>query len=115
MIGIIPFTVLFMATPQLFEFVFGTQWREAGNIAQVLLPWIFLNFLVSPVSTITIVVHKQKEALLLTIADGLFKFTSILIGHYCNSYLVAFTLMSISGCMLMTFDVFWYYRIARNN
>jgi lipopolysaccharide exporter len=115
LLGLLPFTVLLIFTPQIFAFIFGSQWREAGIIAQILLPWIFLNFLVSPVSTITIVAHKQKEALLLTIVDGLFKFTSILIGHYVNSYLVAFTLMSVSGCLLMVFDLFWYYRIAKND
>ena len=55
------FLILFLISPQLFTFVFGDKWLEAGQIAQILVPWLFLNFLVTPVSCLPLIVNKQKQ------------------------------------------------------
>lgn len=59
-ISIIPFTVLFFFGSDLFGFVFGEKWREAGRIAEILAPALMLNFIVSPISSLSLVLSKQK-------------------------------------------------------
>lgn len=59
-ISIIPFTVLFFFGSDLFGFVFGEKWREAGRIAEILSPALMLNFIVSPISSLSLVLSKQK-------------------------------------------------------
>jgi len=113
LIGIIPFLILFVFAPVLFSFIFGKQWTEAGEVTQILAPWIFLNFLVSPVSSLPVIVNKQKQGFLITLADILLKTAAIAIGGYYHNYVIAFLLLSSSGCLLIIFDLFWYYHIAK--
>lgn len=59
-IAVIPFTILFFYGAPIFRFIFGEQWAESGQIAQIAAPALLLNFLVSPVSTLALILSKQK-------------------------------------------------------
>jgi len=112
LIGFPGFLILFLFTPQIFGFVFGERWFHAGEIARVLIPWLFLNFLVSPVSSIVLVYKKQKQAFLITIIDAALHLIALLIGGYYNDYMLGFILMSAGGSLLMLFALWWYYSLA---
>lgn len=43
---------LMMISPQLFAFVFGEQWREAGTLAAIMAPAAIINLAVAPVARI---------------------------------------------------------------
>lgn len=60
LIAIIPFIILFFYGAPIFEFVFGKQWVESGKIAEILAPALLMNFLVSPISTLALILSKQK-------------------------------------------------------
>ncbi len=60
LLGIGPSLVLFLFSPQLFAIAFGENWRAAGELAQVLAPLYFLNFVASPLSYVFFVAGKQK-------------------------------------------------------
>lgn len=64
LLGMGPSLVLFFFSPQLFAFIFGEQWRAAGEMAQILAPLYFLNFIASPLSYVFFVAGKQKVDLL---------------------------------------------------
>ncbi|MEA2018328.1 MAG: oligosaccharide flippase family protein [Campylobacterota bacterium] len=55
------FITLYFISPELFAFVFGEKWRVAGEYTQILLPYLFMNFLISPISQIPIILNKQKQ------------------------------------------------------
>lgn len=59
-LGMFPFLVLLVSGQELFAFVFGNEWMEAGNYIEYLAIWIFLNFVSAPLSTIFSVVDKLK-------------------------------------------------------
>lgn len=59
-IAVIPFTILFFYGVPIFRFIFGDQWVESGQIAQIAAPALLLNFLVSPISTLALILSKQK-------------------------------------------------------
>ncbi len=63
LIAIVPFTVLYFYGEPIFGFVFGDQWEESGRIAEILAPALFLNFLISPVSTLALILSKQRTML----------------------------------------------------
>ena len=84
-------------------------------MAQILAPWLFLNFIVSSVSSITLVCEKQKEAFIITGIDVLLRLMALAMGCFYESYRVAFLWMSINGSLLMLFTLWWYDRIARLN
>ncbi|HEY0061371.1 MAG TPA: oligosaccharide flippase family protein [Telluria sp.] len=68
LLGIGPSLVLVLFSPQLFAWVFGANWREAGEMAQILAPLYFLNFIASPLSYVFFVAGKQKMDLVWQIA-----------------------------------------------
>ena len=68
MLGLGPSLVLFFWSPQLFALIFGEQWRPAGQLAQILAPLYFLNFIASPLSYVFYVAGKQKMDLVWQVA-----------------------------------------------
>ncbi|MEI6346751.1 MAG: oligosaccharide flippase family protein [Bacteroidota bacterium] len=113
LMGIIPFILITIFTPQLFAFVFSEEYRQAGEIAQYLMPWIFMNFLVSPISAITLIYNKQKQALLITIIDFSARIIAILVGGIFLNYTYSFILISIFCTIILIFATLWYYKIAK--
>lgn len=47
-IGVVPFIIVAVAGPSLFEFVFGQDWSNAGVYAQWLSVWIFFQYINKP-------------------------------------------------------------------
>ena len=61
LIGIVPYTLLFLFSPQIFEVIFGSNWRTAGEYTRYLTPWLFMVFLNSPLNGLMLILNKQKE------------------------------------------------------
>lgn len=61
MIAIVPFTIIFFFGEELFSFVFGENWATAGKYSEIMAPWLMMNFITSPFSTIPMVINRQKE------------------------------------------------------
>jgi len=112
LIGLPGFTVLFIFTPQIFEWVFGPEWIGAGEIARILTPWLALNFIVSPVSCITLVCNRQRAAFGFTISDTIVRFSALVVGGVLHDYKLAFIIISVFSGLLMIFALWWYYSIA---
>lgn len=58
-----PTLVLLLFSPGLFAWLFGDNWRPAGELARILAPLCFLNFVASPLSYVFFVAGKQKMEL----------------------------------------------------
>ncbi|MPM02216.1 hypothetical protein SDC9_48461 [bioreactor metagenome] len=98
--------------PKIFSFVFSPAYYQAGEIAALLLPWIYLNFLISPISGITLIFNKQKEALLLSVVDLLLRIATICVGGWFGDWELTFFLMSFICSFYLIFAGWWYFRIA---
>jgi O-antigen/teichoic acid export membrane protein len=57
--AILPFFLLYLYAPLLFELAFGEEWREAGVYTRILIPMFFLQFISSPLSMMYYVAQKQ--------------------------------------------------------
>lgn len=112
LIGLPGFFILFLFTPEIFSFIFSEKWREAGVIAQILIPWLFLNFIVSPVAGVPLIYNKQAHAFLITIADGLIRALALIIGGIYGNYKLSFLIISLSCSGIMLFAMWWYYSLA---
>jgi O-antigen/teichoic acid export membrane protein len=76
LVGALP-CLAFMATaPTLFTLYLGPDWREAGEIAQVLAPMLLLRLAVSPVSAVFQIAGQQR----LSFGLSLIAFTLVLAG-----------------------------------
>lgn len=66
-LGVPAFGLLFFVVEDLFVFVFGIEWKEAGKYAQILIPLFFIRFIVSTVTAVDAVMEKQNVFLLFNI------------------------------------------------
>lgn len=57
------FFLIHQYAPELFRFIFGPEWEAAGHMAKKLIPWLYLNLLTSPLSTIFVVWERQEYLL----------------------------------------------------
>lgn len=108
------FVVLVFFAPRIFVLVFGNNWREAGVYTQILSPWIFLNFLSSPVSQIPIIVDKQKYAFYIGLWYDLSLLFSVLVGYFTGNILYGLYSMSITGSLILLINMYWIFDISKN-
>ena len=71
MLSILPFTIIFFFGGDIFAFIFGNDWYESGKLSEIMAPWLMLNFIVSPLSTIPLVFNKQQSFFLLGLCASL--------------------------------------------
>ena len=110
MIGVCIFGPLFFVVEDLFTFVFGEEWTIAGEYARILIPLIFIRFIATPLTLITIIFEKQNidliwQILLLTLTlitfliawifklnviDFLLVYILVLSVHYIVSIIIAY-------------------------
>jgi len=81
LIGAAPFLIIFFASPPLFPFVFGDRWAEAGLIGAALVPWLYVNFITSPISMLFVVTRRQGIQLWFAIPFTATPFVSMLLFH----------------------------------
>lgn len=60
-LSLIPLLLIGLYGSDLFVFVFGKEWQQSGEMATLMIPWLMLNFMVSPISHLPIILRKQKS------------------------------------------------------
>jgi O-antigen/teichoic acid export membrane protein len=68
LLGSIPAIILWFWGVPLFRSAFGAQWVVSGSIAAVIAPWYLLEFIVSPVSRVVLVLSGQETKLIWDVA-----------------------------------------------
>lgn len=63
LLGLPVLAVILLAGPEIFAFVLGEEWTQAGEFAQWLSPWLYLTMIASPLSYLIDVKRKLKEFL----------------------------------------------------
>lgn len=66
LLGMVPLVLVGALAPSLTPWVFGPEWIRAGEIITLLVPWMLLQFIASPVSMVMFVVGRQRAMLVLT-------------------------------------------------
>ena len=69
------FSLIFFFSVDIFSFVFGENWKLAGEAASVMAPWLFINFVSSPLVSVMLVLNKQEWVLIFS-----FFYTSVPLG-----------------------------------
>jgi len=105
-IGIFPMILLIILGEQIFTFAFGDDWDVAGTYVKILVPWIFLVFLSSPITTLYNVFEKQKVWLTFSIALLVSRVIALAIGGTTGTPEFALALYSFTGA------VFWLWNNA---
>ncbi|XOF34670.1 MAG: lipopolysaccharide biosynthesis protein [Candidatus Electrothrix sp. YB6] len=94
-----PVLIIAAIGPDLFAWVFGNEWREAGEFARLLTPMLYFQFVLSPIATLFSVLEKQKESMILQAIMLIIRCTSILMASLLNNIRLAIFLFSIGSSL----------------
>lgn len=61
------FLVIYFFAVDIFKFAFGENWELSGQAASIMAPWLFLNFLTSPLSTLFVILNKHDIMLVFAV------------------------------------------------
>lgn len=98
LIGIIPYGVIILFGPFLFELVFGSEWAIAGEYARWVSLWAFAMFINKPSIQALPVISAQRFQLIFTFCKLIITSIALFIGfYYFNSDIIAIAFFGISG------------------
>lgn len=113
--AILPFTILLIFAPPLFEFIFGSDWRVAGFYTQLLAPLLFLVFIVSPVTYIPILLGYQRKAFILDVIYLVLRILALAIGYYMENATVAIAAFCGVGILFQIYLLIWLLSLTRTH
>ena len=101
-IGMFAALMIMIIGPELFTFVLGARWSEAGIYAQILAPWFFVDFISSPLLAIFNVLEKQGTSLWFNALIFISRVIVIIFAGLSGDPVAAFLLLSGTGVILWT-------------
>lgn len=101
---------LMLFAPALFAWLFGEAWREAGELARALGPYIGLHFVASPLAVVTLAWQAQGWALRLALIGQVVFLAALAIGLYLGG--LRYAGWAVSAAMLPYFG-FYFWSLAR--
>jgi O-antigen/teichoic acid export membrane protein len=106
-IGMPPAVVLVIAGPEIFLHAFGAQWRQAGQFAQWLAPWLYLVLITSPLSTVFEVLEKQAAGMVFQCVLLLVRVASILFGARAGDAVTAVAFFGVASAICWMAHLAW--------
>jgi O-antigen/teichoic acid export membrane protein len=110
--GLFLSAIIFFFIPDLFTFIFGSNWVTAGEYAQAIIPLVLLISLTSPMSFIPQMHGKSRTALIFESLNLIVRVISLYIGAINNNPYLSILLFAITGSLLQAFLLSWYYKIC---
>ena len=101
--------------PEVFSFIFGADWQEAGRYAQILLPWIFMVSLVMPLSFIPDLYRKQRVAMIIDGIKLVARLGGLIVGVILNNVYIGLALYSGLSTLVIGYSLIWYLRLVREH
>ncbi len=106
--------LLMMLGPELFGIVFGEAWRQAGEFACWMAPWLYLVFVSSPITTITAVMERQKQGLVFHLALLAFRIIALYVGIWTGDLMITIMILAAVNAIWRLVFLLWLYVISGN-
>jgi O-antigen/teichoic acid export membrane protein len=121
----IVFSLSFIAIPailitalfgeNLFEFALGEQWALAGTVASIIIFWAMIRFISSPLSTITLVLKRNKDLFFRSLIYNVLLATSLIVSYLMNLEFIEMTLVITSvSAVYFTYLVYWFWNLSKH-
>jgi len=111
MIGV-PIVLIFLTIgPWVFSTVFGSQWSISGSFAQVIVPWIFMDFIRSPISQLALLTGRQKQMLFWSLIGNVLMILALAAGHFFyGDFKTMLMIVSIAQTIFLAFLIRWLFQ-----
>ncbi|HRO75004.1 MAG TPA: lipopolysaccharide biosynthesis protein [Crocinitomicaceae bacterium] len=118
LISIIPFTILYFFSEQIFVIVLGEKWRMAGIYASALVLYNFFNFLTAPLGSLALILNRQKEffisALINSVGQILVVACSFYLLHWENQdFIRVLWLLAVFQSVMMLVNIVLYLHYSK--
>ncbi|WP_194439043.1 lipopolysaccharide biosynthesis protein [Vibrio fluminensis] len=113
-IGLPFMLILMLIGPDLFGFIFGETWRQSGEFARWMAPWLYLVFVSSPITTVTAIMEKQKQGLIFHLTLLLVRIVSLSVGIYFEDLMLTIILLALVNALWRFGFLMWIYIISGN-
>ncbi len=110
-----PVLILAVVGPDLFAWVFGPEWREAGVFARLMAPMLYFQFILSPISTLFSVLDKQEQGMLLQGVMVMIRCSALILGAWLNDLRLAIVLFSLGSAISYFIFLLWSIWISGNS
>ena len=115
--SILPFTVLFLYGEEIFGFVFGENWILAGRYSEIMSFWLGVNLIASPLSTIPIIIGRQKEFFILGLISTIGQLIGFTLIPFCfgqaeETFINILWGVSIFQCLLLGVIIILTFRYS---
>ncbi len=112
--GIIPFSLVALLAPFLVPWLLGHHWQRTGVLISWMVPWFFMQFISSPVSTILYITGNHRAAFFLQVVGLIIRLTCVLIFVYCDKELIGES-YSVSGFIFYTIYLLVILKVLRSS
>ena len=110
---LLPFIVSGIFFPEIFVFIFGNEWMEAGRYAQIILPWIFMVCLVMPLTFIPDLYKKQRVAMIIDAIKLVARLGGLMVGVIMENVYIGLALYSGLSAIIIVYNLFWYLKLVK--
>jgi O-antigen/teichoic acid export membrane protein len=110
---LLPFIVSGIFFPEIFGFIFGDKWIEAGRYAQIIMPWIFMVSLVMPLSFIPDLYKKQRVAMIIDGVKLVARLGGLVVGVILENVYIGLALYSGLSAIIIGYSLFWYLQLVK--
>lgn len=110
---LLPFIVSGIFFPEIFVFIFGNEWMEAGRYAQIILPWIFMVCLVMPLTFIPDLYRKQRVAMIIDAIKLVARLGGLMVGVIMENVYIGLALYSGLSAIIIVYNLFWYLKLVK--
>ena len=111
-IGLPPALLLILFGQEIFAFVFGEDWREAGLYATILAPMALLRLACAPLGGVLFIREKLKLVLLLQSFFFVMVALSLVLGWMRQDPVILVSFLSVSGCLFYLLQALSSFRLS---
>lgn len=114
-LSIVPFAVLMIFGPELFSFVFGAEWITSGEYVQILAPFLFLVFILSPITYIPLIYEEQNKSFYFEVTLFLSRVVALSVGASLGNIYLALALFSGVSILVQTINLLWVVNLTKKH
>lgn len=112
-ISIIPFVIIGIWGSDIFSIVFGKEWENSGLYAQILAPFFFLRFIVSPLTYTLYIANNQRLDLILQTFLLISTISAIYFGSVYEDEILGITAFSSSYSIIYLIYFYFSYKSSK--
>ena len=112
LIGVPPALLLVFFGQEIFAFVFGEDWREAGRYAAILAPMALFRLVCAPLGGVLFIREKLKLILLLQSMFFILVVLSLALGWKSQDPVILVSFLSVSGCLFYLLQALSSFRLS---